>query len=111
MKQLTVVKGHSIGRGFRICCTEVMTAINPLSVGILATFTFTSTIFHLVPLLLQASSHLVPLLLQASHPSCSFTFASIIPSCFFTFSRVIPTTFTFLLKLFYFTCNYSGNLV
>ena len=45
---------------------QVMTAINPLSVGILATFTFTSTISHLVPLLLQAPSHLVPLLLQAS---------------------------------------------
>ena len=71
---------------------QVMTAIDPLSVGILATFTFTSTIFHLVPLLLQASSHLVPLLLQASSHLVSLLFA-----------RVIPTTFTFLLKLFYFT--------
>ena len=45
-----------------------MTAIKPLCVGILRTqFTFASTtVFHLVPLLLQESSHLVPLLLQES---------------------------------------------
>ena len=51
-------------------------------VGILGTFTFASII-----------------------PSCSFTFASIIPSCSFPFLRVIPTLFSFLLKLFYFTCS------
>ena len=51
-------------------------------VGILGTFTFASII-----------------------PSCSFTIASIIPSCSFPFLRVIPTLFSFLLKIFYFTCS------
>ena len=68
-----------------------MTAIKPLTVGILGTFAYTSTI----PSCSFTFASIIP--------SCSFTFTSIIPSCSFTFARVIPTNFTFLLKLFYFT--------
>ena len=106
MKQLTVVKGHGIVRGQDsafVQCTEVMTAIKPLSVGILGTFTFTSTIpsssftfAHLVPLLLQASSHLVPLLLQASSHLVSLLL-----------QESSLQLLLFLLKLFYFTFVYG----
>ena len=66
-----------------------MTTINPLSVGILATFTFTSTISHLVPLLLQAPSHLV------------LYFCKHHPILFHYFCKSHPYNFYFfLLKLF-----------
>ena len=67
---------------------QVMTAIKPLSVGILGTFTFASTI--------PSCSCTFASIIQ----SCSFTFARVIPSCSFTFARVIPTTLTFFIKTF-----------